>query len=37
MPDPGNMGTAAGIVLLSCMRAEIYVIFYLLLVNGRHL
>ena len=30
LPDPGNMGLAVGIALLSCIRAEIYVISYLL-------
>jgi len=35
--DPGNMGVAIGILLLSCIRAEIYVISYLLPVTGRHL
>jgi len=29
-PDPRNMGVAVGISLLSCIRAEIYVISYLL-------
>jgi len=32
-----NMGIAVGISLLSYIRAEIYVISYLLPVNGRHL
>ena len=35
--DPENMAIAVGISLLSCIRAEIYVISSLLLVNGRHL
>jgi len=35
--DPGNMGVAVGISLLSSLLAEIYVISYLLPVNGRHL
>jgi len=35
-PDPGNMGVAVGISLLSCVRAEIDVISYLLPVNGSH-
>jgi len=35
--DPGNMSVAVGISLLSCIRAEIYVMSYLLPVNGRHL
>lgn len=37
MPDLENMGLAVGISLPSCIRAEIYVISYLLPVNGRHL
>ena len=37
LPDPENMGKAIGISLLSCIRAELYVIFYLLPVNGRHI
>jgi len=37
LPDPGNMGVAVGISLLSCIRAEIYIISYVLPVNGRHL
>ena len=37
LPDRENMGIAVGISLLSCMRAEIYVIFCLLPVNSRHL
>ena len=36
-PDPENMGVAVGISLLSYIRAEIYVISYLLPSNGRHL
>jgi len=35
--DPGNMGVAIGILLLSCKRAEIYVKSYPLPVNCRHL
>jgi len=35
LSDPGNMVVAAGISLLSCLRAEIYVIFYPLPVSGR--
>jgi len=31
------MGLAVGMLLLSWMRAEIYVIFYPLPVSGRHL
>jgi len=34
--DSGNMGVAIGISFLSCIRADIYVISYLLPVNGRH-
>ena len=37
LPDPENMGIAVGISLLSRLRAEIYVISYLLPVNGGHL
>jgi len=37
LPDPRNMSVAVGISLLSCIRAEVYVISYLLPVNGRHL
>jgi len=37
LPEPGNMGVAVGISLLSCIRAEIYVFSYLLPVNSRHL
>jgi len=37
LSDPGKMGVAVGISLLSCIRAEIDVISYLLPVNGRHL
>jgi len=37
LPDPGNMVVVVGIVLLSCMRAETYVISYLLPVIDRHL
>ena len=36
LPDRENMGIAVGISLLSRIRAEIYVISYLLPVNGRH-
>ena len=41
LPDPENMGGAVGIVLLSCIEAEIYVIsFYFWLMaaifNFRH-
>ena len=34
---PENMGIAIGFSLLSCMQAEIYVMQYLLPINGRHL
>jgi len=34
---PGNLGEALGVSLLSCTRAEIYGMSYLLSVNGRHL
>ena len=37
LPDPENMGIAAGISLLSCVGVEIYVMSFLLSVNGRHL
>jgi len=37
LSDPGNMGVAIWISLLSCIRADIYVMSYLLSVNGRHL
>ena len=37
LPDPENMGIAVRISLLSCIRAEIYVIPHLLPKNGRHL
>jgi len=37
LPDSGNMDVAVGISLLSCRRAEIYAISYLLPGNGRHL
>jgi len=37
LPDPRNMGVLVGISLLSCIKAEIYVISYLLPVNGRYL
>jgi len=36
LPDPGNMGVAVGMSLLSCIRAEIYAISYTLPVSGRH-
>jgi len=36
LPDPENVGVAVGISLLSCIRAGIHVISYLLPVNGRH-
>jgi hypothetical protein len=37
LPYPDNMGKALGISLLSCIEAEINVIFYLLPINDRHL
>ena len=37
LPDPENMSIAVEISLLSCIEAEIYVISFLLPVNGRHL
>ena len=37
LPDRENMGIAVGISLRSRIRAEIYVIQYLLPVNDRHL
>jgi len=37
LPDLENIGIAVGISLVSCMEAEIYVISYLLPVNGSHL
>jgi len=36
LPDLENIGIAVEISLLSCMEAEIYVISYLLPVNGSH-
>ena len=36
LPDPEIMGVAGGISLLSCVHAEIYVIPFLLPVNGHH-
>jgi len=36
LSDLENIGIAVGISLLSCMEAEIYVISYLLPVNGSH-
>jgi len=35
--DPRNMGVADEISLLSCIRAEIYVISYPSPISGRHL
>ena len=35
--DPENIGIAFEISLLSCIEVEIYVISFLLPVNGRHL
>jgi len=37
LPDLENIGIAVGNSLLSCTEAEIYVISYLLPVNGSHL
>jgi len=37
LPDLENIGIAVEISLLSCMEAEIYVIYCLLPVNGSHL
>ena len=37
LSDPKNTGIAFGISLLLCIQAEIYVIYYLLSVNGGHL
>jgi len=37
LPNLENVGIAVGISLLSCMEADIYVILYLLPVNGSHL
>ena len=37
LPDTENLGIAVGISLLSCIRAEIYVVSYVLPVNGRQL
>ena len=37
LPDPENMVMAVGISLLSCIEAELYVLSFLLPVNGRHL
>ena len=34
---PRNIGIAVGISLLTCIEAEIYVLSFLLPVNGRHL
>ena len=35
--DPINMGIADGILLLACIRLQIYVFSYQVPVNGRHL
>ena len=35
--DPENVGVAFGISLLSCVQAEIFIIEYVLPVNGGHL
>jgi len=37
LPDLENMGIAVGMSLLSWISAEIYIISYILPVNGRHL
>ena len=37
LPDLENMDKAVGLSLLSCIEAEICVIFYPLPVNSRHL
>jgi len=37
LSDLGNMAVAIGISLLACIRAEIYVMSYLRLVNGHRL
>ena len=37
LPDPKNIGSAVEISLLSCIEAEVYVISFLLPVNGRHI
>jgi len=37
LPDLENIGIAVGILLISCIEAEMYVISYLLPVNGSHL
>ena len=37
LPDPENIGIAVGISLLSWLKAEIYVISYLLPVLNRHI
>ena len=37
MPDPENIGIAVGISLLSWLKAEIYVISYLLPILSRHI
>ena len=36
LSDPENLGISVGIFLLSCIRAEIYVMSFQLPVNGRH-
>jgi len=35
-PDSEKMGIAVGTLMLSCIRSDIYVTFYLLSVNGHH-
>ena len=37
LPGPENMGIAFGISLLTCLEAEIYVMSFILPVNGRYL
>ena len=37
LPDPENMAIALKISLLSCIEAEIYVLSFLLPVNGHHI
>ena len=36
-PGPENIGIVAGILLLACIEAEIFVMSHLLSVNGSHL
>ena len=37
LSDPENMCIAVGILLITCIEVEIYVLSFLLPVNGRHL